>query len=146
MAIGKERVRKGRAARLRRATLAVGMLLFLAFVAAVGPAEARGEEEPVSAAASAEAKEIYRSRCTLCHGELGKGDGPGAAAFDPRPRDLSGRAWQESVSDAYIEKIIVAGGVAVGKSPMMPANPDLKSKPEVVAALRLVVRGLEKEP
>jgi hypothetical protein len=30
----------------------------------------------------------------------------------------------------------------VGKSPAMPANPDLMAKPEVVAALRAHVRGL----
>jgi hypothetical protein len=34
------------------------------------------------------------------------------------------------------------GGAAVGRSPTMPGNPDLMSKPEVVRALVAHVRGL----
>lgn len=34
------------------------------------------------------------------------------------------------------------GGAAVGRSPSMPGNPDLMSKPEVVAALVAHVRSL----
>jgi hypothetical protein len=34
----------------------------------------------------------------------------------------------------------------VGKSPAMPANPDLMSKPAVVEALRALVRGFGQAP
>ena len=30
----------------------------------------------------------YRERCLPCHGERGRGEGPLAAALDPRPADL----------------------------------------------------------
>jgi mono/diheme cytochrome c family protein len=30
----------------------------------------------------------YRERCQPCHGERGRGDGPLAAALEPRPADL----------------------------------------------------------
>jgi mono/diheme cytochrome c family protein len=96
----------------------------------------------ISPAAAKEAAEIYTARCALCHGAGGKGDGAAAAALNPKPRDYSDPAWQTSVTDADIEKIIVGGGTAVGKSAMMPANPDLASKPEVVQALRAKIRGL----
>jgi hypothetical protein len=36
------------------------------------------------------------------------------------------------VTDEHLEKIVMYGGAAVGKSPSMPGNPDLMSKPEVV--------------
>lgn len=90
----------------------------------------------------AEAAEIFQSRCTVCHGEKGKGDGPGSAALEPKPRDFTSDEWQTSVTDEHIEKIIVGGGLAVGKSATMPANPDLDGKPEVVAELAKIVRGL----
>ena len=93
-------------------------------------------------AAAKEAAEIYTTRCTLCHGTSGKGDGAAAAGLNPKPRDFSDPAWQTSVTDEHIEKIIVGGGTAVGKSPIMPANPDLEAKPDVVKALRATVRGL----
>lgn len=151
MMIGRGRTRRQAARRLRFRRLTVAAALFLTTAGGWGlaPITARaeetksGDEAPVSEEARAEAREIYRARCTLCHGESGKGDGAGATAFDPPPRDLSDSAWQESVVDEYIDKIIVGGGVAVGKSPLMPPNPDLKSRPEVVRALRQLVRGFK---
>jgi mono/diheme cytochrome c family protein len=88
------------------------------------------------------AKQIFGSRCFTCHGAEGAGDGPGSAALNPKPRDFRDAAWQDSVSDDHIANIIKMGGAAVGKSPTMPGNPDLMSKPEVVAALVAHVRSL----
>lgn len=101
-----------------------------------------GAADQIPAAAMQEAQEIYKSRCTMCHGPTGKGDGPAGAALNPKPRDLGDQAWQKSVTDEHIETIIRGGGPAVGKSPMMPANPDLTSKPDVIKALRIIVRNL----
>jgi mono/diheme cytochrome c family protein len=98
--------------------------------------------EQIPPAAMQEAQQIFNSRCTMCHGAAGKGDGPAAAALKPQPRDLGDPAWQKSVTDEHIEQIIVGGGVAVGKSPLMPANADLRTKPDVVKALRALVRNL----
>ena len=101
--------------------------------------------EPVmiSTATLKEAIAVYDSRCATCHGAKGKGDGPVGATLDPKPRDLGDPAWQKSVTDEHIEKIIREGGAAVGKSPLMPANPDLKDKPDVVMTLRMKVRSFE---
>jgi mono/diheme cytochrome c family protein len=101
-------------------------------------------DEQIPPAATKEAEEIYKSRCSLCHGPTGKGDGPAGAALNPKPRDLGDPAWQKSVTDEHIEKIILGGGSAVGKSPLMPGNPDLASKPDVIKALRAMVRGFGK--
>jgi mono/diheme cytochrome c family protein len=88
--------------------------------------------------------QIFATRCVTCHGPEGLGDGPGSAALDPKPRNFQDPAWQESVTDDHIEKIVMYGGAAVGRSPTMPGNPDLMSKPDVVRALVAHVRGLER--
>jgi mono/diheme cytochrome c family protein len=107
---------------------------------AAPPAAAAGG--PPSAAAVAEADQIFATRCTTCHGSTGAGDGPGSAALDPKPRNFTDPAWQASVTDEHLDKIIQYGGAAVGRSPTMPGNPDLMSKPEVVRALVAHLRGL----
>jgi hypothetical protein len=63
----------------------------------------------------------------------------------PPPRDYRDPAWQVSVTDEQIEQTIVYGGAAVGKSPAMVANPDLGSRPALVAALREVIREFGRE-
>ena len=92
----------------------------------------------------AEAKQIFATRCTPCHGAEGRGDGAASKGLTPPPRDFGDATWQQSVNDDHIEKIIQYGGVAVGKSPAMPANPDLTSKPDVVKALAAHVRSLKR--
>lgn len=92
----------------------------------------------------AEAKDLYTNRCTVCHGATGKGDGDGSAALDPKPRDFTLAEWQASVTDDHLKKIIVFGGLAVGKAATMPPNPDLDAKPEVVAELVKLIRDLAK--
>jgi len=144
------------------AQLVVAVLFSLAAVPfgcreqqSTGPAElAKPSPAPTTAAAAApaqnsqtpraEAQEIFATRCTPCHGSTGGGDGPASAGLTPPPRNFHDKAWQSAVTDNHIEQIIQYGGAAVGKSPAMPSNPDLMSKPEVVAALREYVRNLGK--
>ena len=109
------------------------------------PAPAPAATEAPAADPKAEAAEIFESRCTVCHGKTGKGDGEGSAALDPKPRDFTLVEWQESVTDDHIQQIIVYGGAAVGKSVSMPANPDLRDKPEVVKEIVAYVRNLAKQ-
>ena len=90
-----------------------------------------------------EAEQIFTQRCSVCHGMNGKGDGPGAAALNPKPRNYTDPKWQASVTDDHIAKTIVEGGAAVGKSPLMVPNADLKDKPEVVKALVAKVRSFK---
>jgi len=103
---------------------------------------AEGQKTEIPAAAVAESEQVWTTRCSLCHGAAGKGDGPASGPLNPKPRDLSDKKWQGSVDDAHIELVIVKGGTAVKLSPMMAANPDLESKPDVVRALRAKVRSL----
>jgi mono/diheme cytochrome c family protein len=92
----------------------------------------------------AKAKEIFNTRCATCHGNEGRGNGPGAVTLNPKPRNYHDKDWQSKVTDEDIKKTITYGGAAVGKSPMMPASPDLDSKPEVVEGLLHIVREFGK--
>ena len=123
--------------------------------AAPAPAPAPPPAPPASAppaaapetggsAATREAAQVFATRCATCHGADGRGDGPGAAGLDPKPRNYHDAAWQASVSDEHLAEIIVEGGTSVGRSPLMPPNPDLEAKPEVVAALVAHIRSLAK--
>jgi len=97
---------------------------------------------PVSTAV---AKAQYDSLCLTCHGPSGHGDGPGSAQLDPKPRSLDDPTWQASVTDERIKKAIVFGGAAVGKSPMMPAQPQLKGQDALLDGIVKIVRGFQKK-
>jgi mono/diheme cytochrome c family protein len=90
--------------------------------------------------AIAQAQNVFATRCKTCHGPEGRGDGPMANSLTPRPRDFHSPSFQAEVSDDQIIAIIGKGGAAVGKSPSMSPNPDLK--PEVLTALKDLVRSL----
>lgn len=90
------------------------------------------------------AQKIFEARCVACHGAKGHGDGPGAKGLKPPPRDYSDAKWQASVTDADLKKTILAGGLAVGKSALMPGNPDLKGKDAVLNGLVQIVRSFKK--
>jgi mono/diheme cytochrome c family protein len=66
--------------------------------------------------AMAKARENYMSYCTKCHGEQGKGDGPGAAMLNPKPRDYTDCKTMQKKSDEEIFKVISEGGEAAGMS------------------------------
>lgn len=117
--------------------------------AAAAPAVAAAVPQAAAApAASAEddkkaAEEIFANRCTPCHGPKGAGDGAASASLTPKPANFTSAEWQGKVTDEHIEKIIVYGGAAVGKSPAMPPNPDLDAKQNIVKALRAHLRSLK---
>ena len=115
--------------------------------AACSKSEAANKTSTTTAATTAAAQgggggddvdELFKSRCAPCHGEGGHGDGPGAAALNPKPRNYTDVAWQGKVTDEDIKKTILYGGAAVGKSAAMPANPDLEDKPELDALVKKV--------
>ena len=110
-------------------------------------AEPKASAKAVASAASAaplapadEAKQIATNRCAMCHGPSGKGDGPTAATLNPKPRDWTSKDWQKSVSDGQIRTVILQGGKGLGKSELMPPNPDLTDKPAVIDELVKIVR------
>ncbi len=122
--------------------------LLLTMAACSGPKEPATPYVPPAPSApatagdpAADAKQIFAMRCTPCHGPEGRGDGQASASLTPKPRNFHDTVWQKSVNDEHIETIIKVGGAGVGKSPSMPANPDLNDKPAVVTELKKLVRS-----
>lgn len=83
----------------------------------------------------------WKTLCSTCHGLFGKGDGAAGMKLKPRPRDFADPEWQASVTDEYLAKIIVEGGLAVGKSKDMPSNPDLKTRAADLRSLVAKIRS-----
>ena len=69
----------------------------------------------------ADGKKLYATYCVGCHGEKGKGDGAAASALPVKPANLSDGTVMNQLPDQFLVEIVSKGGVAVGKSPMMPA-------------------------
>lgn len=63
----------------------------------------------------------YDANCVGCHGATGKGDGPAAAALNPKPQDHTDGKTMNALTDKYLFDIIKQGGKAVQKAALMPA-------------------------
>lgn len=64
------------------------------------------------AAALAAGRTIYLASCATCHGDLGKGDGPGAGQADPPPYDFTRPEFagmREAPGTATLYAILVRG-------------------------------------
>ncbi|MBV8212349.1 MAG: cytochrome c [Verrucomicrobia bacterium] len=83
---------------------------------------------------------VFQTRCFVCHGRGGKGDGPSATGLAEKPQDLTDSNWQRTTSDDRIRSVIQGGGPAIGKTGAMPPNPDLTQ--EQIQGLVAFVRSL----
>ncbi len=73
---------------------------------ATTPAAVTGEEATA---------QLFKTRCALCHGPAGNGDGPGAAALKPAPRNFHDTAYMSSRTDAQLSEVIHLGKGAMPK-------------------------------
>ena len=70
-------------------------------------------------------QKIYKTTCAPCHGDGGKGDGPAAVAYNPKPRDHTNREYMSKLTDEDIKKVVQFGG-AIKNMPLMPSSPQIK--------------------
>jgi mono/diheme cytochrome c family protein len=91
-------------------------------------------------AGQTDGQKLFQTRCFVCHGRDGKGDGPSASGLAEKPQDLTDANWQRTTSDDRIRAVIQGGGSAIGKSGSMPPNPDLNQNQ--VSALTAYIRSL----
>ncbi|TMQ06572.1 MAG: cytochrome c [Deltaproteobacteria bacterium] len=105
-----------------------------------GPSRPRTGGEP------SQAQQMFAMVCATCHGMDGTGNGPGAVSLTPKPRNYTDAAWQASVTDEQLKETILKGGAGVGKSPVMPGQPQLADHPEVLDELVQIIRRFGKQP
>ena len=111
--------------------------LFLALALAACTEKKPVELKPANLARGAAE---FKSRCALCHGMTGAGDGPMVGNLAVKPRNLADPMWQVNETDAALDEIITKGGKAVGKSELMPAN--FQNDPQALADVRAYIRSL----
>lgn len=82
------------------------------------PARAMAVENPVPATddSIAAGAATYTQYCAVCHGNEGKGDGPGAAALNPKPADFSAEHVQ-ILSDGGLFWFISNGAAGTAMPP-----------------------------
>lgn len=128
------------------------VVLALAMIACGPPAEDGGAApkrsggwvQTVDAEMLARGQQVYTINCAPCHGADGKGDGPGAAALNPKPRDHSNREIMDALTDQKIADVVRMGGIVSGY-PNMPSSPHIKGDDLValVAYVRTLSRGAD---
>ncbi len=68
-------------------------------------------------AAGQQGQKVFSTKCAACHGETGKGDGPLASTFDPKPRDFClPEFWRGDVDKK------ITDAVTKGKGQMVPVK------------------------
>ena len=80
----------------------------------IAPAEAKNLKNPIpgDAISLKEGGAIYTANCTPCHGTKGRGDGPAAAALDPKPADHTSAVMRSETDGSLFYKI------SEGRKPM----------------------------
>ena len=118
------------------AALAIGLA-----AAACRPAPEAAPEVEAPPGVGAEAVRLYETRCAACHGPAGRGDGPRVTGLTVVPPDFATAEWQASASEERIDTVLLRGSAAAGLSNACPKNPDLRSRPALLAELRQLLRS-----
>jgi mono/diheme cytochrome c family protein len=79
---------------------------------------------------------LYAERCSPCHGDEGRGDGPTAPALQPTPRDFRDAAFWKGRTTAQLRAVVVDGKPGT----MMPPFRDILSDAEIDAVVRSLSR------
>ena len=102
-------------------------------VLTAAPRSAAPRDYRTRASAGAEdGAEVYKRDCLACHGKEGKGDGPAAVAFSPRPGDLSDAERMSAFTDSELKEIVTNG------KGNMPGFSELLTPEELDAVLAYV--------
>ncbi|MDT8414783.1 MAG: cytochrome c [Flavobacteriaceae bacterium] len=64
-------------------------------------------------------KKVFQSNCIVCHGDAGKGDGPGGKALNPKPADLTSDKVQAQTDGEIFWKITNGRGAMVKWEPVI---------------------------
>lgn len=84
---------------------------------------------PVAEAGDVGAK-VFATKCALCHGPSGHGDGAASKALNPKPRNFHDKAYMATRTDAQLLEVIHQGKGA------MPKWEGQLSEAEIAAVLK----------
>jgi mono/diheme cytochrome c family protein len=95
------------------------------------PQEYAGKTNPFARDTEAvtEGEALYQSNCYSCHGEEARGDGPSAAALNPKPPDLV--SGGSELSDDYLHWRIAEGGMMRPFNSVMPSWKGILSEDQI---------------
>jgi mono/diheme cytochrome c family protein len=104
----------------------------------------------VAAPGAQKGQSLYKTRCAVCHGATGKGDGAAGKALNPKPTNLTDPANYDRWPEPYIYAVVRIGKLQAMKQAeklgyvalWMPANTDLSH--DQVAKLIALIREVQK--
>jgi mono/diheme cytochrome c family protein len=83
---------------------------------------------------AADGARIYADRCGGCHGDEGRGDGPAAAAVEPKPRNFRSADFWHDKTDAGLRAVVMHGKPGT----MMPPFAGVLSDQEIAAVVAFI--------
>lgn len=110
------------------------------------PAPYAGMKSPLAEgdqAAIDAGKKIFAENCATCHGETGHGDGPAAAALDPKARNLTEPGYISALGDDRLMWRISEGGPSGPPNSAMPPWKDVlkeEQRWQVIAYVRSLAK------
>lgn len=114
------------------------MKLFVSGLVAMALAASLSVGAGVSRADEAATKDSYKNLCVKCHGETGKGDGPGVAKLEKKPGSFTDCARMGKFTDDTLFKIIKEGGPAANESKEMTGFSDGMEDEEIKDMVKYV--------
>lgn len=106
---------------------------------------------PAAAGDAAAGKAVYdgKGACATCHGATGAGDGPAAAALNPKPASFASASFRldtdgdgQAGTDADLMNVLKNGGAKYGGNAAMPGRADFSDAE--ISNLVAYVRSLKK--
>jgi mono/diheme cytochrome c family protein len=94
-----------------------------------------------AATPSHDGRAIFEAHCAICHGPMGRGDGPGAKVIRQKMQDFSDAVAMRGVNDRFLFDIIKKGSSQFGRSNAMPAW-GMKLTDEEIRAVVAYIRAL----
>lgn len=134
---------------IRKSVFVISKVLFLGVIV-MGLGTKHGEAADEAILSKGKAVYMTKGVCHSCHGVTGAGDGPAAAALNPKPRSFADGKFMYDTdgdgkmgTDTDLKNIINHGAVKYGGSPFMAARPDITG--EDLDALVAYVQSLVKK-
>ena len=92
---------------------------------------------PATMEVVAKGAELYTANCAVCHGESGRGDGPGGINLSPRPSDLVHILNERLAQDSYLFWAISEGGRGLSTAmPTFKGRLDEQARWQIIRYLR----------